>query len=70
MRFTPTSASWLNLVEVWFGVLQRQALGREVFTSATDLPTTIRVFVNGSDTRATPFVWTRTPDEILEESDR
>lgn len=70
VHFTPTSASWLNLVEVWFGVIQRQALGRGVFTSVSDLTTKIRAFINGWNTRATPFVWTKTPEEILKKVTR
>jgi hypothetical protein len=37
VHFTPTSASWLNLVEVWFGIIERQAIGRGTFHSVTDL---------------------------------
>lgn len=69
VHYTPRSASWLNLVEVWFGVIQRQAIGRGVFTSVTDLTTKIRAFINGRHVRATPFVWTKT-QEILEKATR
>jgi transposase len=47
VHFTPTSGSWLNLVEVWFGIIERQALRRGTFTSVRDLTTKIRQFING-----------------------
>ncbi|MDJ0396237.1 hypothetical protein QMK17_23285 [Rhodococcus sp. G-MC3] len=70
MHFTPTSATWLNLVEVGFGVIQRQAIGRGIFTSVADLNAKIRDFINGWNARATPFVWTKTAEEILEKAVR
>ena len=45
--FTPTHASWMNLVEVWFGIVERQAIRRGVFKSVKDLNTKIRAFVDG-----------------------
>ena len=42
VHITPTSGSWLNLVEVWFGIIERQAIGRGRFTSVHDLMTKIR----------------------------
>jgi transposase len=42
VHFTPTSGSWLNLVEVWFGIIERQAIRRGTFTSVGDLITKIR----------------------------
>ena len=41
-HFTPTHASWMNLVEVWFGIVERQAIRRGVFKSVKDLNTKIR----------------------------
>ncbi|WP_374223568.1 IS630 family transposase [Arthrobacter sp. ISL-30] len=64
-HFTPTSGSWLNLVEVWFGIIERQAIHRGTFTSVTDLNRKIRAFINGWNSRSTPFVWTKTPEQIL-----
>ena len=69
-HFTPTSGSWLNLVEVWFGIIQRQAIGRGTFTSVSDLVTKIRAFINGWNDRATPFVWTKTSDQVLSKANR
>jgi DDE superfamily endonuclease len=45
VHFTPTSASWLNLVEVWFGIIERQAIRRGVFPSVRDLMIKIGDFV-------------------------
>ncbi len=67
---TPTSGSWLDLVEVWFGIIQRQAIGRGTFTSVTDLTAKIRAFINGWNDHKHPFVWTKTPDQILAKANR
>ena len=58
-RFTPTSGSWLNLVEVWFGIVERQAIRRGVFPSVGDLTTRIRAFITGWNRRKHPFIWTK-----------
>ncbi len=65
VHFTPTHASWMNLVEVWFGLVERQAIRRGVFKSVKDLNTKIRAFIDGWNDRAHPFVWTKTADQIL-----
>ena len=65
VHFTPTSGSWLNLIEVWFGIIERQAIRRGTFTSARDLTAKIRTFINGWNKRKHPFIWTKTPDQIL-----
>ena len=65
VHFTPTSASWLNMVEIFFSVIDRAAIRRGVFTSVKDLNTKIRAFINGWNQRCHPFTWTKTPDEIL-----
>jgi len=67
---TPTSASWMNLVEVWFGTIERQAIHRGTFHSVKDLNAKIRAFTNGWNDRAHPFVWTKTADEILTKANR
>jgi transposase len=64
-HFTPTSGSWLNLVEVWFGIIERQAIRRGVFPSVRDLTGKIRAFITGWNRRKHPFIWTKTPDQIL-----
>ena len=65
LHFTPTSGSWLNLVEVFFGIITRQAIRRGSFDSVKELTTAIRAFIAGWNDRCHPFVWTKTPDEIL-----
>jgi transposase len=69
-HFTPTSASWMNLVEVWFGIIERQAIHRGTFGSVSDLTTAIRQFIDGWNPRAKPFVWTKTADQILNKTNR
>jgi len=70
VHFTPTSGSWLNLVEVWFGIIERQAIRRGTFRSTRDLNAKIRDFINGWNHRRHPFIWTKTPDEILAKIER
>lgn len=70
VHFTPTSGSWLNLVEVWFGIIDRQAIRRGVFTSVKDLNAKIRQFITGWNNRKHPFIWTKTPEEILKKANR
>jgi transposase len=71
VHFTPTSGSWLNLVEVWFGIIERQAIRRGTFRSVKQLNTKIRTFIdNWNHDRAHPFVWTKTADEILKKANR
>lgn len=65
LHFTPTSASWLNLVECWFAVLTRRRLERGVFTSTQDLEGAIRSYIAETNADPKPFVWTKTADEIL-----
>ena len=70
VHFTPTSGSWLNLVEVWFSILDRQAIRRGTFTSVKDLNTKIRAYITGWNARAHPFIWTKTAEEVLEKANR
>jgi transposase len=70
IHFTPTSGSWLNLVEVWFGIIERQAIHRGAFPSVRDLMIKIRAFINGWNDRCQPFVWTKTADQILTKANR
>ena len=65
LHFTPTSGSWLNLVEVFFGIISRQAIRRGSFDSVRQLTNAIRAFIEGWNDRCHPFVWTKTPDQIL-----
>ncbi len=65
LHFTPTSGSWLNLVEVFFGIITRQAIRRGTFSSVKDLVGAIRRFIDGWNDRCHPFTWTKSPDEVL-----
>ncbi|WP_155256346.1 transposase, partial [Bradyrhizobium japonicum] len=58
-HFTPTSAPWLNQVEVWFSILQGQSLSGTSFTSLKQLQEHIDAYVNAYNDRAEPFVWTK-----------
>ena len=70
LHFTPTSGSWLNLVEVFFGIITRQAIRRGSFDSVPELVTAIRKFIAGWNDRCHPFTWTKTADEILPHATR
>ncbi len=69
-HFTPTHASWLNLVEVWFSMIERQALHRGVYGSVKDLNAKIRSYIDGWNDRCHPFTWTKTADDILQKANR
>ena len=58
-HFTPTSASWLNQVEVWFSILQGQSLSGTSFTSLKQLQEHIDAYVDAYNEKAEPFVWTK-----------
>jgi len=65
LHFTPTSGSWLNMVEIFFGIITRQAIRRGTFHSVKDLEAAIGAYIGGWNDRAHPFVWTRTADQII-----
>jgi transposase len=65
LHFTPTSGSWLNLVEIFFGIITRQAIRRGTFTSVKDLINAIETFIDGWNERCEPFTWTKPADEII-----
>lgn len=56
-HFTPTSASWLNQVEIWFGILARKALRGASFKNVTELKTAIEAFIAAYNPKAKPFKW-------------
>src|SRR5271157_1626373 len=64
LHFTPTSASWLNLVERWFGVITDQAIRRGSFDSVHQLERQITRFIAEWNENAQPFRWTKSPREI------
>ncbi len=55
-HFTPTSASWLNQIEIWFGILQRKALTGASFSSVDQLIQAITAFLKAHNQKAAPFV--------------
>ena len=65
IHFIPTSASWPNLVEIWFGIIERQA-----FAPVRELMIKIRTFINGWNDRCHPFIWTKTADQIFKKANR
>ncbi len=65
LHFTPTSSSWLNMVERWFGKLDDKATRRGVFQSVPDLITAIETYLTTNNTNPKPFIWTATAEQIL-----
>jgi transposase len=65
VHFTPTSASWLNLVERWFGLLSQKQIKRGIHRSTRALETAIRQYIDFTNANPKPFIWTKTADEIL-----
>jgi transposase len=61
LHFTPTSGSWLNSVEIFFGIINRQAIRRGTFTSVKDLITKIEAFIDGWNERCHPLPGPRPP---------
>jgi transposase len=66
LHFTPTSTSWLNLVERWFAELTTRKLRRSAHRSVVALEADIRVWINEWNKNPKPFVWTKTADQILD----
>jgi transposase len=66
LHFTPTSSSWLNLVERWFAELTSRKLRRSAHRSVTELENDIRKWINEWNKHPKPFVWTKSADDILE----
>jgi putative transposase len=65
VHFTPTYASWLNQVEIWFNRITQQAIRRGTFRSVKELVAKIDQYVQNSNATARPFVWTATAESIL-----
>jgi transposase len=70
LHFTPTSGSWLNLVEIFFGIITRQAIRRGTFGSVRELIDAITRFIDGWNERCEPFVWTKDADTIIAKAHR
>ena len=65
VHFTPTGASWINLVERWFATLTEKQIRRGTHRSTRELETAIKQYLAVSNGHPKPFVWTKTADEIL-----
>jgi putative transposase len=70
VHYTPTYASWLNQVEIWFHLITQRAIRRGSFRSVKDLITKIDQFVRHYDAQCQPFAWIATADSILEKIKR
>jgi transposase len=70
LHFTPTSASWMNLVEVFFAIITRQAIRRGSFPSVAALVAAIRRFVDGWNERCQPFAWVKDADDVMVKATR
>jgi len=70
LHFTPTGASWLNMVEIFFGIITRQAIRRGSFASVKDLVAAIRRFIDAWNERCEPFEWTKEADELIAQTKR
>jgi transposase len=67
-HFTPTSASWLNMVEIWFSILTKQQVRRGVYHDVPELIAAIEHFIDGYNQRAQPFAWTKTAEHVLDKA--
>jgi transposase len=65
LHFTPTSSSWLNLVERWFAEITRKQIRRGSFRSVRELVAVIEDYIQITNQNPKPFVWTKRADEIL-----
>ncbi len=68
MHFTRTSGSWLSMVEIFFGIITRQAIRRGTSTRVKDLLAAIEACIDGWNERCQPFTWTKTADQILKKA--
>jgi transposase len=69
-HFTPVGASWLNMVEAWFGILTRKSVRRGSFPSVKALVRHIRAYIDHWNQNPTPFVWTKEPADIIRKAVR
>jgi transposase len=70
LHFTPTSASWMNQVETWFGILTQRQIRRGIFKSVKELVDAIERYIEAHNQDPKPFVWTKTPEQILSKAIR
>ena len=65
MHFTPTYSSWLNMIEIWFGILTKDVLKDAVWTSKKNLVTQLKIYIKDyNKTKKKPFVWTYDPHNL------
>ena len=69
-HFTPTSSSWVNMVEGYFSQLTNKAIRRGAFASVPELIAAIDAYLTHTNTNPTPFTWTKTADQIVEKVQR
>lgn len=69
-HFIPTSSSWLNLVERWFGEITRKRIRRGTFQSVEKLTLAIEDYIQTNNANPKPFIWTKSADEIIEKVNR
>jgi hypothetical protein len=62
---TPVGASWINQIEIWFGLITRQAIRRGTFSSVKQLVATIENYIDNWNADCKPFAWTADADTIL-----
>jgi transposase len=65
LHFTPTGCSWLNMAEIFFGIITRQAIRRGTFRNVKDLTNAIGRFIDAYNQRCQPFTWTKDADELI-----
>lgn len=65
-HFVPTSSSWLNQVERWFGILTQRLLKRSVHFNVKELEVDLHDFIDANNEDPKPFIWTKNADQILE----
>ena len=70
LHFIPTSSSWLNLVERFFGLITDKAIRRGVFSSVKELEAAIHDFIEQHNADPKPFTWTKSVESILEKVGR
>jgi transposase len=70
LHFTPTSSSWVNMIEGFFAQLTNKAIRRGAFGSVPDLIAAIDAYLTANNTNPTPFTWTKTAEQIVEKVQR
>jgi hypothetical protein len=66
VHLTPTHASWMNMVECWFSLAERQAIHRGTYRSVRELNAKMRAYIDGWNDRCHPFAWTKTAEPVLD----